>query len=174
MPQTPLSNAAPYLTAARLWLYRDRRTVLELLKDDDTVPTQADAEDNTTEPGSRLYAALQWGSGEVDAHCQRGKRYVPDDLTALTGNGKARLERLVAVLAFWSLADGRWPLEKLAATTEWAFELLKQLADGETVFGFVEAAEAGLPFMTPIEPDQTSDPTVVDIASRFFGSRRRD
>lgn len=171
MPQTPLSGDTPYLSADRVWLYRDQRTVLELLADDDTVPTTTDAENSGTGPGAKLLAALQGASGEVEEHALVGGKYAPADLAALTGNIKVRLEGLVADLAFWRLSKRRWPRLKPedVSGAEEALDALKRLADGETMFGTVQAVEAGLPAVVTTDPGD--DRRTVRAASRYFGSR---
>lgn len=171
MPQTPLTGSAPYLTAARVWLYKDQRPVLELLLDDDTIATPNDSQDVTTTAGGRLLAALVSASGEVEEYAMVGGRYLPVDLAALTGNAAGRLEGLVADLAYWRLAKRRWPRLKPneVSGVEEALLALKRLSDGETIFGTVEAVEAGLPEVTTLDPGD--DRRTVRAASRFFGDR---
>lgn len=171
MPQTPLTGATPYLTAARTWLYKDSRPVLELLTDDDTIPPEGDAENDATEAGAVLLAALVGASGEVEEYAMVGGRYLPADLAALTGNAKGRLEGLVADLAFWRLSKRRWPRlkpEDVSGAAE-ALAALKRLADGETIFGTVEAVEASIPNVTTLDPGD--DRRTVRAAGRFFGNR---
>lgn len=166
MPQTPLTGSSPYLTAARLWLYKDTRPVRELLADDDTIPDQATAEASTV-----LAAALISASGEVEEYAMVGGRYLPADLAALTGNAKGRLEGLVADLAFWRLSKRRWPkmTEAEVAGVAEAKAALQRLSAGETIFGTVEAVDAGMPSTTTLDPGD--DRRTVRAASRFFGNR---
>lgn len=171
MPQTPLTGSTPYLTAARMWLYRDERPVRELLLDDDTMATEADAEDSGTDAGAILLAALVGASGEVEEYAMVGGRYLPADLAALTGNAKGRLEGLVADLAYWRLAKRRWPKlteDEVAGVAE-AKAALKRLADGETIFGTVEAVDASVPKTATLDPGD--DRRTVRYAGRFFGNR---
>lgn len=171
MPQTPLTGSTPYLTAARIWLYKDQRPVLELLTDDDAIPTKSDAEDSSTPAGGVLLAALSSASGEVEEYAMVGGRYLPVDLAALTGNGKGRLEGLVADLAFWRLSKRRWPRLKLdeVSGAEEALAALKRLADGEVIFGTVESVDASVPDTTTLDPGD--DRRTVRAAGRFFGNR---
>lgn len=171
MPQTPLSGSSPYLTAARLKLYRDQRRWLELLRDDDTPADYADAVNAATDPGARLLAALQGASGEVEEYALAGGRYDPATLAALAGNQLTRLEGLVADLAFWRLAKVRWPdvrPEDVSGAAE-ALAALQRLGKGETVFGTVEAAAAGVGSVA--DTDRTGCGTTVNESRRFFGYR---
>lgn len=175
MAQTPLTNAAgSYLTAARLWLYTDVRPVLELLADDDTIPTQSDAEDATTDAGGRLAAALARASGDVERYALMGERYAPADLAAVVaagGNGQAIVEGLVADLTRWALMKRRHPRlkpEDVSGAKE-ALETLEHLRDGETVFPTVEAVAAELPEVATI--DAGDDRVTVRKAARLFGTR---
>lgn len=175
MPQTPSGGATPYLTAARLWLYRDVRPVLELLTDDDTLPLQSEAENPATDPGKKLAAALAAASGEFEMYALLGGRYAAADLAAVVsagGNGQAAVERLVADLAAWFLACRRWPRlkpDEFAGATQ-ALEKLQMLRDGEVLFpATAEAAAAGLPAVTTIDPGD--DRVTVRAAGRVFGVR---
>lgn len=178
MAQTPLSGSASYLTAARYWLYKDERPTLELLSDDDTRATRAAAEDETPvlagqpqTPGLVFLAARQWASGEVERWCLPGERYLPVDLAALTGNGKTILEGLVADLAFWRLTIRRWPRteQKDVSGAAEAMQTLKDLREGETIFGLAEAADAGLPSVATLDTGDNGQ--VVRAAHRYFGNR---
>ncbi len=166
MPQTPLTGSTPYLTRARLWLYKDSRPVRELIADDDTIPDQA-----TAEASEVLLAALVGASGEVEEYAMVGGRYLPADLAALTGNAAGRLEGLVADLAFWRLSKRRWPrltIDEVSGAAE-ALAALERLAAGETIFGTVEAVAASVPGTTTLDPGD--DRRTVRHASRFFGNR---
>lgn len=171
MAQTPLSGSASYLTAARYWLFKDERPTLELLGDDDVKATRSAAEDATTPAGSVFGAALQWASGEVERWCLPGERYKPADLAALTGNGKLVLEGLVADLAFWRLTIRRWPRteQKDVSGAAEAMQTLKDLRDGETIFGTASAASAGLPSVATLDTGDNGQ--VVRAAHRYFGNR---
>lgn len=171
MAQTPLTGSAPYLTAARVWVYRDERRVLQLLRDDDAPADKADAETATTTEGGRLLAALAGASGELEEYALAGGRYTPADLAALTGNQLARLEGLVADLAFWRLAKRRWPdcrPEDVSGAAE-ALAALERLGRGQTIFGTVESAAAGL--TATADTDRTGTGTTVLESRRFFGNR---
>lgn len=173
MPQTPLSGDDPFLTAARLWIYRDERRVLDLLLDADAPAAKADAEDPGTVAGARLLAALAGASGEVEEYALAGGRYDPDTLAALTGNSAVRLEGLVADLAFWRLAKRRWPdvrPEDVSGAAE-ALAALERLGSGETVFGTVEAAAAGVTKYADL--DRTGEGTTVLESRRYFGNRAK-
>lgn len=173
MAQTPNGGANPYLTAARLWLYRDARPVLDLLADDDTRPTRSDAEDATTDAGKVLAAALAAASGDVEQHAMDGGKYLPEDLAAIVtagGNGAALVERLIATLAFWHLTQRRYPAaspEDAGATA--ALDNLKALRAGEVIFGTVEAVAAGNESVTTLDPGDNR--RTVRAAARLFGNR---
>lgn len=174
MPQTPLSGATPYLTAARLALYRDTRTWLELLRDDDTPATLADALNPATTDGQTLLAALMSSAGEIEENAMVGGKYLPADLAAIVtaaGNMAARIEGLNADLFFWRLAKRRWPKckpEDISGAVE-ALAALEKLEKGITIFGTVEAVAASVPTTTDLDREEVT----IHEAAPFFGPRGR-
>jgi hypothetical protein len=174
MAQTPLTGSSPYLTAARYWLYKDERPTLELLADDDTKPTRADAENASATAGGRLLAALKRASGDIEQYAMSGGKYEPADLAAIVagnGNGAALIESMVADLAFWTLAKRRWPSvqAKDVAGAQEALDDLQKLRDGVTIFGTVEAVEAGNVSVTTLDPGDNR--RTVRASVRYFGNR---
>ncbi len=148
MAQTPLTAATPYALAADLFVYHDPQQVGECLVDRGApTPQRATLTTTTTPLGGILQRLLLAASGQLESACLVGKRYTPADLAALTGAGSERVKKLVCDLAFWTLRQRRQPgsADPKQVPGAWeALETLTALRTGEQVFGFVEAAEAGL------------------------------
>lgn len=179
--QTPSGVSTPYATAADLFVYHDWQQVADLLRDGDGPrPTRVAMADTTGVPGSLLSALLLAASGELESACLIGNRYSTADLQALTGSGLARLKKLVADLAFWTLAQRRQPgasdPDKVPGAKQ-ALAELDRLRDGQRIFGLAESAEAGLPDTR--EPVAGENPSsTLSRASPLFGDHgtgyRRD
>jgi hypothetical protein len=170
--QTPLSATTPYCSVADLFVYHDSDQVADALRQGNAArPSLAAMADPTSEAGGRLLRFLLAASGRLEAVCLIGRRYVPEDLQALTGASLEMLKKLVADLAFWQLAQRRQPGTADPKTVPGALEaleMLKALRDGETVFGFEETADAGLPDVIPARPDLLLTPNAVGRARRIF------
>lgn len=174
MAKTPLTSATPYCTAARLMQHYDREQVQDLLRTGDAPrPTYLGVTDPTSTEGARLQRVLLAASGKVESACLCGRRYSPADLAALTGAGLARLERLVAAIAFWELSQARMPNtgdpQEVPGAAEAAADL-EMLRQGERVFSFDEAAAAGLPATTTPDPSQLLGGSSLVANNRMFGS----
>ena len=177
MPQTPAGVAEPYLDAAGLFRFVAPEVAADSLRPapDAPRPTRRAMEDPASVPGAILKDVLLAASGELESACRVGKRYSPADLSALTGSGLLHRNRVLAGLAAWRLqqrlkpgtADPRLVPGALEALAE-----LDRLRDGDRVWGFEEAAAAGLPQVAPRpEPSRVSPPTPITAAGRFFGKR---
>lgn len=175
MAQTPLSSTTPYCSAAVLIQYHDWQQVADLLRDGDSPrPSRSALLDPSSAEGAILLQVLLSASGQLEAACLVGNRYVPADLVALSASNtatKARLEKLVADLAFWALMQRRQPASadpKNCPGALQAIEALDQLRDGKCIFGFAESGDAGLP--ATATPDLSRRPDAVgNRAARFFG-----
>lgn len=177
MPQTPFSTSTPYCSAADLFVYHDPEQVGDMLKTGSgTRPSVASMLDSTSTPGALLQRFLLSASGRVESTCSVARRYTPSDLAALLGSGTAGeqiLIKLVADLCFWQLCQRRQPATADVKNTPGAaeaFEYLKQLANGDCIFGFVESANAGLPVVQEAAPAMLLTPNVVTQAIRLFPS----
>lgn len=179
MPQTPLSASTPYCTVSQLILHHDWQQVADRARDGDTDrPAKADLSNTGTDAGLIVAAALLAATGDLESACLVGKRYTPSDLAGLTGASAARLQEIVAHLAFWKLSQRRLSSSADPKTTpgaSQALEELDRLRDGQRIFAFTESAEAGLPETIDPEPDSESRLNgVVHKARRLFGHRSRD
>lgn len=148
MPQTPLTTATPYATAADLFVFHDWQQVGECLVDRGAPTPQRATLTNTASPlGATLNRMLLAASGQLESACLVGKRYTPADLQALNGAGAERVKKLVCDLCFWQLRQRRQPgaadPKQVPGALE-AHETLTALRQGVQVFGFLESAEAGL------------------------------
>jgi phage gp36-like protein len=107
----------------------------------------------------RLLECLDDASGMVDAGCLAGRRYLPEDLTTLTGTAYKLLVRVVCDLAYGLLAQARGldpnEVEGVAPSYRRGMAYLDQLQKGEWIFGSVtKAADAGLPHIKTIQNPQ--------------------
>lgn len=162
------STSSPYCTPAQYLKYADARTTGDLVGD---VGQRVDPPTLLTD--AVLAAALLRASGDVEAACLAGERYLPADLTALAGTaGGEYLAGLVADLALGYLYRRRPDKGKAPGAVEDALAKLAALKSGEAVFGIVEVEQAG---RGSHEVETASD--VEDRAltatemSRYFGTR---
>lgn len=170
---TPFSSTTSYLSAAEFLLRRDSRPVGRLCSDSDTPVTAAAL---LTDP--KLAAALLGGSGEVEAAAIVGKRYTPAILAALTGASQARFFDLIADATEYRLWKRRMnPSDSPSVDVEELNRKLEALRKGETIFGVLENAEAG---MVSYHVEDAADVEERNMrtyqARRYFGRRsdRRD
>lgn len=172
MAQTPAGTATPYCSVAILFQFHDFQQVADALRDGDQPrPTKLRLLDATSAEGLQLTKVLLAASGELEGACRVANRYSPLDLAALTGSGLARMQKIVADLAFWSIVQFRQPAtaDPKAVPGAWqALEELDRLRDGDRIFGFVESGNAGLPSVG--QPDDSQRPNAVTVqAGRIFG-----
>jgi hypothetical protein len=177
--QTPItfangSTTLPYATVLQATSFHDINAWIQLFPDTGNVANTTDLGNVATDAGAKMFLCLSAASGEVEEHCFTGERYIPDDLAALEGNSAARLAEIVADLAFWRAMKRRYPSVKVADVSGAAEALaaLDRLADGETIFGLVQTAEAGLPSLASTVPRGRR--RVVNRARRMFGQVGRD
>lgn len=177
MAQTPLGTATPYCTAASLCVYHDGAQICDMLRDGDGPrPSRLAILDGTSDPGAMLATILLGASGELESACLIGDRYSPLDLAALTGSGLQRLTKLVADLAFWTLAQRRQPGSADPDAVPGAKQALAEmdrLRNGERIFGFQESADAGLPKVSLPDVSRNVGSPLVGASSRFFGTSSR-
>lgn len=175
MAQTPYSTLTPYCSAEDLFVYHDPNQIADMLRaGGDPRPTLADMLNASSAVGTVLRRFLLSAAGRIESTAIVGKRYSPDDLNGLLGTGSGAEQMLIklnADVAFWQICQRRQPNasdpKNVPGATE-AFEYLKQLALGETIFGFEESADAGLPSVVPPAPANLLTPNVVGRARRIF------
>lgn len=150
-----------YLTGEQFLNYYDARRVGELLSDTGIPVEAGDIPDDPV-----LEEAIAAACGEIDTHCQQGKRYAKADIEAIiTGNtldpsnvayrkASAVLKQLAADLTFGTLMARRGysaeTMARLAPRLVAAQETLEQLYQGRRVFDLSTAIEAGRPHRATI------------------------
>lgn len=143
MAQTPLTSATSYATNTDMTNRYDVRTLGDLLNDDDTRPRLSPSE---VLASTKLTALSLQSSGEFEAACVAGNRYLPADIAAIISNAGAAKEfvvGLVCALNVGHLFDRRFNLEmpKVAVQARETIELLRQ---GQRILPTQEAADAGM------------------------------
>lgn len=165
---TPLTSSTGYCTVDEFLVYCDRRTVARLLSDENAAVDDGDLADDP-----KLASILLAASGMLEAACIAGMRYIPTDLSGLTGSGKQFLKWIVSQLAHGVLVLRR-PEKKqpLPVGYEQALDYLERLRLGERIFPITETAEAGI---YNLEHREESDLQAEQLstwrAQRLFGIR---
>lgn len=172
MAKTPIGVSSSYLTAARFFYYHDWEQIADMLRDGDSPrPSKLALLDSTSEPGTMLIAALLAACGELESACFCRRIYSAEDLQALTGSGKGRMEKIVADLCYWTLCQRRQPGSadpKKVPGADQALAELDRLRNGERIFGFLDVAAAGIPSVS--SPDASQWQNGMADAGRLFGT----
>ncbi len=162
-----------YAAASDLLARYDARTVGNLCSDNGvTVSIAALASD------TKLQAALDDASGEIEAALLQGDRYETTDLSALTGNSLAYLKRICCTIAMARLWERRPYLDDEGAekAINAARAALDRLRKGENIFNVAAVVEAGKPdIVTPSVTSIASLDLVVDRArvnNGYYPQRR--
>ena len=170
---TPNSATSAYCNPVQFFDFYARELGADMLKANtgDPRPSYLAMIDNNNAAGVKLLVHLNRGAGEIEAACGIAKRYLPDDLQALTGVSLTLLRGLNAARALWSLYQNLKPgsarLEECPSAKE-SQELIKELRDGGMIFGFNETQDAGLPTVVQANPTSLLTPNVVSRALRLF------
>lgn len=175
MAQTVQSSSSAFCTVEELFEYHDEDQVADMLRRGDNArPSYLSMTTATTTTGILLRKFLKVGAGRIETVCLIGKRYQPVDLVELYASdtvGRETLVKLNADLAFWALVQRRQPMsadpKNVPGALE-AMEMMKALRDGEAIFAFQQAAEAGLPDVVQARPAALYTPNVVRRAARLF------
>lgn len=172
-----LSNSAnsAYCTPAQFFLCYAPTIVADLLRPltnpTGPPPSYLAMCDATNPAGVKLAMHLGIGAGEIESKCARTKRYLPEDLQALTGVSRMLLQKLNAARGMWSLCQNLKPLtarpDEVPMATESAV-MLEELNQGLAIFTFEETEDAGLPSVVPARPQMLVTPNVVARAYRLF------
>lgn len=143
-----------YASSSDLVARFDARTIGQLVSDTGQAVAQGSLSSDT-----KLAAALDDASGEIDAALMQGQRYSAADLTALTGNSLAYLKRICCQIAMARLWERRPYLDEEGAekALNMARQALDRLRKGENLF----AVEDNLAASTP----EVVTPTVTSIES---------
>lgn len=126
-----------------------------------------------------LQSALDDASGMIDAACQRGQRYSPNDLALLTSatsgtplwNSFQLLVRLTCDLAY-GLLVGRRGYNSTDTGSQSpryveAMRLLERLGNGDWVFVTANALAAGVPIPQVL---LSQDVSLISSNTRYFGN----
>lgn len=174
------SQTFPYCTADFFLQRYDVRTVSQYLSDND-VPV-ADVPNDL-----KLASLLKEASGIVEAFTLKGTRYSVADLKLIAnmgptgtplGNVPNTAEMLYGIVAgicmflVWERRPLRYAKHPMPLRSELAWEQVKALGDGATIFGLLETAQAGIPqpeFMTIQDIERRNFSS--NQARRYFGDR---
>lgn len=162
-----------YATPAELLARYDARTLGQLVRDDGRQATESELTTST-----RVQAALDDASGEIDAALLVGGRYRPSDLAKLKGNAKSMLVRLTCWIAMRHLWGRRPYLEDPAKdeAENQARKMLTALRKGELMFAVDEddALHASLPVMVRDTPEtvRAQNLTVDRARGNYFPLKR--
>lgn len=166
---TPASSVASLLSPGEFLKRYDVRTVGDLCSDTGTRITSDALPSNPN-----LLAALDDAQGLVEAATLVSSRYLPADLSTLTGTGQRLLFRILADLTIGLLYKRRPDKGDPPRAFTDAMDWLDLLRKGERIFGLQEHAEAGL-FAHEVETAavvEARDGVVVQ-AENLFGMRAR-
>lgn len=158
-----------YATAAQMITRYDARTIGELVADDGTRVTGA-----TLLADPNLAVALDDASGQIDAALMQSNRYSADDLSGLTGNSAAHLQRITCDLAMGYLYARRpmYDVDSYQKFMELGNKILTQLRKGENVFNLSSQKDAGTPSVDgPTTVDYARLNLLPDRIKHFFPSR---
>ena len=131
-----------YATAQNLLDRYDKSIINDLVSDEGTRLSYSDLLVDT-----KLLAALDDASGEVDAALLVGGRYSATDLSGLTGNALATLVRITCEIAIGFLYNRR-PMFRVEDADRWAERTrahIDRLRTGENVFNIAANITAGNP-----------------------------
>ena len=173
MAQTPFSSGSAYVTPVQALQHVAPQVWADVLRayPDAPRPSYMAMIDSTNPAGERLLVYLGVGAGEIEAAMGVAGRYTYLDLQALTGVSATLLQALNAYRGLWSafkyLRPGTARPEDCPGAKESA-ELIKSLREGENVFSFSEAQEAGNPSVVPPNTALLVTPDVVGRAHRIF------
>jgi phage gp36-like protein len=152
-----------YATPADLVARVDAQIIGDLITDDDEQTGLRDRPPLTDILASSIVqTALDDASGDVLAALGKGKRYTPDQLTALTGPGLSKLKRIVCDIAISYLFDRRADAkneERAESYRTKAERHLKALKSGEDIFYLGDETDADAGIIA------TDGPTSLDLTN---------
>lgn len=124
---------------------------------------------------SKILAALDDASGEVDAALLVGNRYSPVELRDLTGHSRSHLVRIVCDIAAARMMGRRLgrDIEKVKLVIELAEGHLERLRRGENVFNLQPQKDAGNPSAIGLSVVEYSQSDLIrDRTRRYYPARR--
>lgn len=158
-----------YASATDLTARFDSREIGDLLSDSGTPVDEGDFGSNT-----KLTAILDDASGEIDAALLVANRYLPADLSGLTGNSLAHLKRITCEIAM-RLLLGRRPAynpDLLESMEKRVNGLLERLRKGENVFNLSDQKDAGTPSIDGLSTVEIRDLNLLRDRTRNYYPRR--
>jgi hypothetical protein len=174
---TPNSSLSSFCTPAQFVLVFDYRSFAQLGADNDVPLTES-----ALLISPILAAKLQIASGKLEMAATRGARYDPiNDLQVLVtpvngqiSNGGWALIEMVASMTAFEMYGRRYEAmpEYMQSKVDETNVLMEALENGEKIFPFTEAQQAGLLtdyVENAIDVDNRNMPTL--IAQNFFGRR---
>ena len=159
-----------YATAAQFMERYDARVLGDLCSDlDDQI------EPTALLTNTKLQAALDDASGDIDAALVTGQRYTTDDLEGLTGNSQKHLIRITCDIAFAFLQSRRGSMdaESRKAHMDVAEAHLERLRKGLNIFDLDAQKDAGVPESTgPTRVDFQNMNLIRDRTKNYYPARR--
>jgi hypothetical protein len=168
--------AINYITPAGLLNYYDKRRVLQIASDEGAVAVEADLSNTASAAYVRIINGIRAACGDIDSHCQRGKRYTRATLEAIVTEADAApsdetkqkragpIRQMAADLTFGHMMARRGysaqTMKNLAPRYEDALVSLERLANGEQVFDLDANIDAGKPSRTQIGKNNLYRPSV--------------
>ena len=139
----------------------------QLVSDSGTAVSQANLATDTN-----LTQALADASGEILSACLRGGRYTETDLTSLTGNSLAYLERLTCDLAVYYLVLRRGLNVEQYPQAQKAVEALELIEEGERVFSVPDVVDAGHAHTYTVSDYTIANNNSIRDYGKYFNIRR--
>lgn len=173
MAKTVQSAISSYLSPTEFLKRVDNGTVGDLCTDNKVRLTADQLLNN-----ANLQAALDDASGAFESATMRGQKYSPEDLGTLMATpsvGRAMVYRVLTALTKVFLCErrpGTKVPDEFVAGAAHAEAYLHALEQGDMILAFKETADAGLPNIEAVTPDEVRirfGPVVQ--AERYFGTR---
>lgn len=141
----------PYASGSDLTDRYDIDLIGDLSSDDRTTQDRSAVPNN-----SKVAAALDDASGQIDVALLSGGRYTPSQLAGLSGYSLAHLKRITCDIAMALLLKRRPDIarETRESITKEATEHLVALAKGENVFGIQAVIDSGVQNLVAIQTTQ--------------------
>lgn len=158
-----------YATPAQMFERYDARTIGDLVSDEDIRVPSADLATD-----SKLLAALNDASGDLESACLVGGRYTAAQLAALTGNSLYYRVRITCDIAMWYLLQRRagGDADELEKFEKLRMGHLKRLQSGESIFGIDEHIAASVPTIDGMSTVQYDNLNLVRDHAKVYPRRK--
>lgn len=144
----PNSSTTSYLSASDFLARKDYRSVAQYCSDDPAAPLSDSDGGAQVSASPNLLAAINSACGMLESAALSSRRYSVADLQALDGMSLEYMKMILSNIAMYLIMTrrpGPNPPDTVVAAYEEAMKLLDALSNGERIFAFAEAEEAGLP-----------------------------